>query len=128
MMLSALIVFKFYNPESNLAYARTMAFTVLMTLQMFNVFNSRADRTSAFKIGIFSNKYLIMAVASSLLLQVVVIYTSLNRFFKTVPISIFDWVVVILVSSTVLVAGEIVKYINNRIEKQKATAWMPANI
>ena len=121
MMLITLIVFKFYKPDSNLVYAQTMAFTVLVMLQMYNVFNTRSEKSSAFK-GIFSNKYLLLAVISSIVLQILVVYPPLNTFFKTTPLSIFDWAIVILVSSSVLIAGELVKYVNAKIENKKASA------
>jgi len=119
MMLSTLIVFKFYHPESNLVYAQTMAFTVLVMLQMYNVFNTRSEKESAFK-GIFSNRYLWLAVVSSIVLQVLVVYPPLNTFFKTAPLSIFDWVIAIVVSSSVLIIGEIVKYAYAKIEARNA--------
>jgi len=119
MMLSTLIIFKFYRPESNLVYAQTMAFTVLVMLQMFNVMNTRSEKTSLFEMGIFSNKYLVLAIISSILFQFAIIYTPLSRFLKTAPLGFFDWIIIILVSSSVLIAGEIVKYINKKIEAKK---------
>ena len=119
MMLSTLIIFKLYSPKSNLIYAQTMAFTVLVVLQMFNVLNTKSEKTSVFKLGIFSNKYLILAIISSIALQFAVIYSPFSRFFKTSPLSFFDWVIVILVSSSVLIVGEAVKYANAKIEAKK---------
>ena len=118
MMIGTLGIFKLYNPESNLRYAQTIAFTTLVIFQMFNVLNCRSEQNSLFKIGIFSNKYLIAAILSSILLQVLVIHTSLSKFFKTVPLSLMDWVYVILVSSTVLIVIEIIKLIQNKVKWQ----------
>ncbi|MEK6857328.1 MAG: calcium-translocating P-type ATPase, SERCA-type [Nanoarchaeota archaeon] len=110
MTLGTLIVFQIYNPELNLAKAQTMAFTTLIMYQMFNVFNQRSENTSIFKLGWFSNKWLIAAVLISIALQVLVIYVPfLQNAFGTVPLQWIDWIWVILVSSTVLVFGEIVK-------------------
>ncbi len=116
MMLCTLIIFKLYNPESNLIYAQTMAFTILVILQMYNVLNTKSEKTSLFKSGVFSNMYLIGAIASSVLLQFIVIYSPLNKFLKTTPLSLFDWVLIIVVSSSVLIIGEIAKHVNQRIE------------
>ena len=95
-----------------------MAFTVLVMLQMFNVMNTRSEKTSLFKLGVFSNRYLVLAIISSILLQFAIIYTPLSRFLKTAPLSFFDWIIIILVSSSVLIVGEIVKYVYNKINKQ----------
>ena len=46
-------------------HARTMAFTTLMLFQLFNVYNCRSRRRSAFN-GFFENRWLIAAVALSL--------------------------------------------------------------
>jgi len=94
-----------------------MAFSTLMMFQMFNVLNCRSERNSLFKIGVFSNRYLIGAIAISILLQVMVIQTRLGTFFKTTPLSMVDWAYVVLMSSTVLIFGEIIKLISNKIKK-----------
>lgn len=117
MCIGTLALFKLYDPVNNLVYAQTIAFSTLMMFQMFNVLNCRSERNSLFKIGIFSNKYLIGAIAISILLQVMVIHTPLAIFFKTTPLLLIDWVYVILMSSTVLIFGEIIKLIRNKIKR-----------
>ena len=52
-------------------YAQTMAFTTLVFFQLFNVFNARSDEQSAVH-GLFSNRWLWLAVLVSALLQAVV--------------------------------------------------------
>jgi len=112
MMLGTLFLFKFYKPELDLKYAQTMAFTTLMMFQMFNVLNCRSENKSLFSLGVFKNRYLIGAIIISMLLQLVAIYTPLNEwFFKTIPLSLFDWVLAVLVSSSVLWVVEIMKLI-----------------
>jgi Ca2+-transporting ATPase len=93
--------------------ARTMAFTVLVMFQMFNVLNCRSEKHSLFKIGFLSNKYLMTAIAISILLQMAVIYIPpLQLLFETVPLSAIDWIVVTLISAMVFVAVEIGKFAN----------------
>ena len=48
--------------------ARTMAFTTLVFAQLFNCFNARSDRVSAFH-HLFTNRLLWGAIALSLVLQ-----------------------------------------------------------
>jgi len=65
---------------------------------------------SLFKIGIFSNKKLIAANLISFALQMVVVYVPfLQVIFKTEALGLFDWVLVLLISSLPLVAMEIYK-------------------
>jgi len=117
MCIGTLALFKFYDPINNLVYAQTIAFSTLMMFQMFNVLNCRSEKNSLFKIGVFSNRYLIGAIIISILLQVMVIYTPLATFFKTIPLSLIDWAYVVLMSSTVLIFGETIKLISNKIKK-----------
>ncbi len=90
-------------------YAQTMAFTVLVIFQLFNVFNGRSGYDSAFK-DLFSNAWIWRAVALSALLQAVVLYVPfLQKAFGTVPLSLKDWIICIVVSSSVLWIRELSK-------------------
>jgi Ca2+-transporting ATPase len=97
--------------SGSLRYGQTMAFTTLMLFQIFNVFNARSDEDSAFQ-GLFANRWLWLAVALSLLLQVVVVYTPfLQQAFSTVSLGLGDWLVCIAVASSVLWLREASKLI-----------------
>ncbi|MEO8484507.1 MAG: cation-translocating P-type ATPase, partial [Acidobacteriota bacterium] len=85
-----------------LRYAQTMAFTTLILFQLFNVFNARSDRESAFR-GLFSNRWLWAAICLSLALQCVVLYTPfLQRAFSTQALSGSDWLFCTAIASSVL--------------------------
>jgi Ca2+-transporting ATPase len=91
------------------ALARTMAFTTLMMYQLFDVYNCRSRRRSAFS-GFFENKWLLIAIAFSLGTHLLVIYVPfLQAAFHTVPLSLMDWLVATIVSASLLVAMEIAK-------------------
>ncbi len=86
--------------------ARSMAFTTLVLAQLFNCFNARSGSVSAFHRP-FVNPLLWGAIAFSALLQVLVVEVSfLNDAFGTVPLSLEDWLVCIVLASVVLWAGE----------------------
>ena len=85
-----------------LRYAQTRAFTTLIFFQLFNVFNARSDRHSAFD-DVFSNRWLWAAVILSIALQCVVLYAPfMQRAFSTQPLSGRDWLVCGAVASSVL--------------------------
>jgi P-type Ca2+ transporter type 2C len=70
----------------------------------------RSQRRSVFTSGLFSNPWLWVAVITSVLLHVVVIYwPPLQAAFDTVPLSLFDWMVATAVASSVLIVMELVK-------------------
>ena len=109
MAAGTLGVFLFSNPDENLRYAHTMAFTTLVLFQLFHVFNSRSLNLSLFKLGALGNRWVVGAVGVSLILQILIIYTPLNILFRTAPISIFDWGIILLVSSSVFIIRELWK-------------------
>lgn len=78
--------------------AMTVAFTVFVMYQIFNVFNCKAK-------GMIPNKTLIIAVAASFLLQLGVIYLPyLQHIFRTTSISIMDWALILVVASTIFLS------------------------
>ncbi len=79
--------------------ARTMALATLVLSQLFHVFDARAEDRSFLEIGLFSNMWAVFAVLSSIVMLVVIIYVpSLRELFKTDPLSLIDWGIVILAS------------------------------
>ena len=88
-----------------------MAFTTLMLLQLFNVFNARSDDRSAFA-GLFGNHWLWAAIGLSLLWHATVIYLPpLQKAFSTVGLSPGDWLLCAAAASTVLWLRELTKLI-----------------
>lgn len=95
--------------DREMGYARTLAFTTLVFFQLFNVFNARFGRRSAFS-RLFANPWLWAAVALSLLLQIAVIYTPvLQTAFGTQPLAVSDWLICAAVGSSVLWLTELKK-------------------
>jgi magnesium-transporting ATPase (P-type) len=86
--------------------ARTMAFTTLVLAQLFNCFNARSDRTSAFR-HVFANRWLWGAITLSAALQVLVVHVPLlNDAFDTTPLALDDWLICLVLASAVLWADE----------------------
>lgn len=105
--------FVLFIEKEGLVRARTAAFIVLTCSQLFHSFNCRSQIDSIFKIGIFTNKKLILATLVSFFLQMAVVYAPfLQKIFKTEPLGLFDWVLVISISSLPLWAMEAYKRIN----------------
>lgn len=103
-------IFVFFVEKEGITRARTAAFIVLACSQLVHSFNCRNMTESLFKIGILTNKKLIAAAGLSFILQMAVIYVPfLQKIFKTEPLGLFDWVLVIAVSSFPLWAMEVVK-------------------
>ena len=88
--------------SGTMKYAQTMAFTTLSLAQIFNVFNSRSEDSSAFR-GLFENRWLWAAVGLTLILQMAVVYVPfLKLAFSTVGLSLGDWLRCVAIASSVL--------------------------
>jgi Ca2+-transporting ATPase len=105
--------------SADLVEARTAGFTVLVLAQLFNTFNSRSERVSAFR-GLFTNRWLWAAIALSLLLQVLVVHVPLlNRAFGTTPLSAGNWVRCFAMASLVLWADELKKLLMRWLPRRR---------
>jgi Ca2+-transporting ATPase len=112
----------FVGNGGELTHARTMAFTTLVLFQLFNVFNSRSDERSAFS-GLFTNKWLWIAVGISMLMQVAVVHVAfLQTAFGTTDLSLENWLTCAAVASTVIWAREIFKFFARAIRKSQTNA------
>lgn len=97
--------------SGDIVEARTMAFTTLVLAQLFNCFNSRSGRVSAFR-HLFTNPYLWGAIALSLVLQIAVVQVPLlNDAFDTSPLALDGWLLCAALASVVLWAGEAQKLV-----------------
>lgn len=84
----------YQNTPENLVYAQTVAFTTLVMAQLIHVFDCRAEN-SIFDRNLFGNIYLVVAVLSSILLLLVVIYWEpLQPIFHTTSLPLKDWLLI----------------------------------
>lgn len=90
--------------------AQTMAFTTLVILELVAVQIIR----SPYNIGMFSNPFVLMAVAASFVLQMFVVYTPfLQGVFKTVPLGTNEWEVIAVIVIGVWILSNLI----NRVFK-----------
>jgi P-type Ca2+ transporter type 2C len=101
--------------------ARTAGFTVLVLAQLFNCFNARSDRTSAFS-HLFVNRWLWASIALAVLLQVAVVHVGwLNTAFGTVPLTLDQWALCVAMASGVLWASELRKLVVRAVASRAAS-------
>ena len=109
----------FVGGSGNVIEARTMAFTTLVFAQLFNCFNARSDRTSAFH-RLFTNRWLWGAIAISATLQVAVVELPfLNNAFGTTPLGKDEWLICVGLASVVLWADEAKKLLERRLGRSR---------
>jgi Ca2+-transporting ATPase len=109
---------------SDPGHAQTIAFTSLAMFQVFNSLNCRSRTKSLFQLGPLTNRFLVGAIAISVFLQVLA-----NRvpFLRTVlgtePLSLAQWGLIVLVSSSVFVADELRKLVTNHSRRLSRPNW-----
>jgi len=114
MVILTLIIFNAYLP-GGIEKARTGAFTVMAFTQLFNVLNMRSLKKSIFKIGLFSNKFIVAALTASLALLGMVLYIPFFQgIFQFMTLGLLEISIIILLSSSVLWLGELYKYLRNK--------------
>ncbi len=98
---------------------QTMVFTTLITIHVEMAFAFRSPYDSFFRLPLFSNKPLLLAVIISILLQLAVIYTPfLQSFFNTVALPFKDLALCLVLGTSAFWLVEIEKWIL-RIRKKK---------
>jgi Ca2+-transporting ATPase len=96
-------------------YWQTVVFSVLTFSQLFHALAVRSERASLFTLGLFSNLPMLGAVIFTLFLQLAVVYLPvLNVIFHTQPLPPADLAVCLALSSLVLLAVEIEKWLWRR--------------
>jgi cation-transporting P-type ATPase F len=98
-LVSALLLagsFGLFNWEldngATIEQARTVAINVFVMGELFYLFNCRSLTQSMFKLGVFSNWWVIGGVTAMILLQIVFTYMPwMNAIFSSEPIGMAAW-------------------------------------
>ncbi|MCF8721798.1 cation-translocating P-type ATPase [Nitrospina gracilis] len=102
------------HTERTVEQAMAMTFLSLVIIQLFNAYNFRSDRFSAFRHPL-SNKWLNLAVLWELVLLSLIFHVPvLEQVFGTYTMSMQEWAVVIGVAFTVVPVIEIGKFFVRR--------------
>ena len=102
------------------AYAQTIVFSTLAMFQVFNALNCRSRTISFFKMSILRNPYLLAAIVTSILLQFAAVYVPfMQNALGTEPLSLVDWGLIFLMTSTIFIIDEVRKFIQSKIKSSK---------
>lgn len=107
-----------YDPAAP-AIGRTMAFCVLSLSQLVHSFNMRSEH-SVLKLGLFSNRKLVVACGFCAILMVsVVLFPPLSSLFQTTALTAFQWLIVAALSLCPLVVVEGEKLLWEHLPRKK---------
>ena len=104
----------------SLIRARTRIFTLMIMIELLIALSFRSLKYSAFRVGVHKNKFLILAIVLSFLMQLCVLYIPiLHEPFKVTYPTIQDWTMGLISALMVFISVEIVKEVASRISKHK---------
>jgi len=110
--LVTLVAFRIGLNSPQVQVAETMAFVTLSLAQVFRAVSSRSEHYPILKVGLFSNKWMNLAVATSVILIFLVVYVPfLNQPFDTIPLTINQWALVLPLALMPSIIGEVSKWI-----------------
>jgi Ca2+-transporting ATPase len=116
--LTAVVLFAFYygwkmdglEGEAAISMGRTYAFAALNMCEIFCAYSARSEMLSIFKIGVFSNKNMNMAVGLSFILLLVVLFIpQLRELFRVSLFSLYDWDFVLIAGFIPALFNELTK-------------------
>ncbi|MBI2012061.1 calcium-translocating P-type ATPase, PMCA-type [Candidatus Daviesbacteria bacterium] len=104
-MMSVAVLGIFGFSKESLIHAQTLTFTAIVLYEMLVIIVLR----SQYNLTLFSNRFLNLAIATSLLLQLLLLYlpisilgTSLQVLFKIQPLHLGDWVLILGIGAILL--------------------------
>ncbi|MBI4758440.1 MAG: cation-translocating P-type ATPase, partial [Chloroflexi bacterium] len=102
--------------------ARTVAFATLVSLELFRAYSARSEYYSVFSIGPFSNRWMVLATASSFVLLLATMYIPfLQPVFDTVPLTLDQWEYILPFVLFPFFVAEVTKPIVRRMQKREIT-------
>ncbi len=111
---SALLMFSYYLKESPLL-AQSVVFTMVVVFEMVRIYMIRLQ----YKVPLFSNHWLIAAVGSSILLQIMVIYLPFfQTALKTSPLDFIMWMQIVVLAAIVMLLGRVINSIISKFTNQ----------
>jgi Ca2+-transporting ATPase len=113
--ITAVTLFAFYigrfTDPAHIQHAETMAFVTLSCSELFRAFTARSEYYPIFKVGIFTNRTMNLAVLSSLVLILAVVYVPFfQNIFDTLPLGWAQWEVVLPLLLIPSIAAELTKF------------------
>jgi Ca2+-transporting ATPase len=121
LLLTGYFMYQPWKGEFELTEARTQLLTAMILMELANAISARSLKYTVFEVGPFKNKFLWLAILSSLGLQLTVLYTpGLQTLFKVNAPQPFDWAIALLFTAITFSSLEIGKYIAGRRRRHRS--------
>jgi Ca2+-transporting ATPase len=107
--------------------ALTMTQAAIVAGQVANGFGCRTERESLFKVGLFTNRFLLIGEAVGIAIMCAIAYVPfLQGIFKTAPLTLADWGFLVIAAVTLFFAEEGRKWYLRRKDSRVAAAVVTA--
>jgi len=104
-----------YNLDTAIK-AQTIAFTALVVFEIVRLQIIRQQ----YGLGLLTNKWLLVAVGVSILLQFAILYTPLSAFFGVVALSLADWLEIVIAGLIIyavgLIGGSLIRRVTHQFD------------
>ena len=116
LLMGAFGLFQWHCSQgASLATSRTVAVNVFVFGELFYLFNCRSLRCSLFKVGFFSNLWLITGALLMISAQLLFTYwPPMNLLFGSAPIESFEWLLILAIGMTIYWVIEVEKGLYRR--------------
>ena len=113
-ILSLAVFSWFYIKKGDLAQAQTATFLTISMCELYQAFSCRSIMYPVWNVGIFKNKYLILAVASSLaMITTAVFVPAFGTYLNMVPLSLSEFFILLGLASSGAIMIELTKVARN---------------
>ena len=112
MAFATVVIFWLYHDAHGIEYARSMAFTTIVFIQIAFAFSVRSQKHALWEVGFFSNKTMILAALVAVALQLAILYTPFfESIFSTKPLLYGDLALAFAIASLGFIIPEAAKLI-----------------
>lgn len=127
MVIAAWYLFEWEQANgATLPEARTAAVNLFVVVEAFYLFSCRSLTRSVWRIGFFSNRWLILGVSAQLIAQLAFTYQpAMNTVFQSAPISAGAWLRIAVIAAGISVLVGFDKRLRARSGTSKGDAYGP---
>ncbi len=91
LFIGIVVLLSFATRMPQLYEARTVALTTLVLMELARIALIKIN----YKESLFNNKYLVLAMIGTIVLQLIAVYSPLNHYLGLVPLNWFDWIIIL---------------------------------
>ncbi len=99
--------------------ARTILFTSFILYEFVRIAVIRYNEKLLSIKENLKNKYLIFSLFASIILQLMILYTSLSGYFKVIPLEISEWILLFIGATIGFILGILIAWISDKIIKEE---------